>query len=228
MWVLEAILLVVLPYGMAIICGAVTEAAGKLVSGYCSLGGLALGIYFFEKHAASFGGLITRDHCIGHPTMSVANGEPASAIIPDAECHLPFEIARANFVWIHAGMHRQHVADVSHVTHVNRPRPVSVRHELFTIGPKKVRPTANEKRFLSNFASDSALMAMSALGPAPSQRFFDVAAALVGCGHASGLFVRWIWPLALMLCADRVPIESTGHHGFADFLPRSEFDLQFL
>ena len=49
MWVLEAILLVVLPYGMAIICGAVTEGAGKLVSGYCSLGGLALGIYFFSK-----------------------------------------------------------------------------------------------------------------------------------------------------------------------------------
>ena len=72
-------------------------------------------------------------------------------------------------------------------------------------------------------------MAMSALGPAPWQRFFDVAAALVGCGHASGLFVRWIWPLALMLCTDRVPIESTGHHGFADFLPRIvEFDLQFL
>ena len=49
MWVLEAILLVVLPYGTAIICGAITEGAGRLVSGYCSLGGLALGIYFFSK-----------------------------------------------------------------------------------------------------------------------------------------------------------------------------------
>src|SRR5262249_19218724 len=54
--------------------------------------------------------------------------------------------------------------------------------------------------------------AMSALGhvwTAPWQELSDVAAALVGCGHVSGLFVRRIWPLALMLCADRVPIEST-------------------
>src|SRR5262245_11780276 len=53
---------------------------------------------------------------------------------------------------------------------------------------------------------------MSALGhvwTAPWQELSDVAAALVGCGHVSGLFVRRIWPLALMLCADRVPIEST-------------------
>ena len=34
----------------------------------------------------------------------------------------------------------------------------------------------------------------------------EVAAALVGCGHVSGLFVRRIWPLARMLCADRVPM----------------------
>jgi hypothetical protein len=49
---------------------------------------------------------------------------------------------------------------------------------------------------------------MSALGhvwAAPWQEFFDVFAALVGCGHVSGLLM---WPLALMLCADRVPIES--------------------
>ena len=39
--------------------------------------------------------------------------------------------------------------------------------------------------------------------------FFDVAAALVGCGHVSGLLMRRMWPLALMLCADQVPIEST-------------------
>src|SRR5262249_14182045 len=53
---------------------------------------------------------------------------------------------------------------------------------------------------------------MSALGhvwTAPWQELSDVAAALVGCGHVSGLFVRRIWPLALMLCADRLPIEST-------------------
>jgi hypothetical protein len=32
---------------------------------------------------------------------------------------------------------------------------------------------------------------------------------LVGCGHVSGLFVRPGWPLALMLCADQVAIQST-------------------
>ena len=53
---------------------------------------------------------------------------------------------------------------------------------------------------------------MSALGhvwTAPWQGLFDVAAALVGCGHVSGLLMRQVWPLALMLCADRVPIVST-------------------
>jgi hypothetical protein len=39
--------------------------------------------------------------------------------------------------------------------------------------------------------------------------FFDVDAALVGCGHVSGLLMRRGWPLALMLCADQVPIKST-------------------
>jgi hypothetical protein len=34
-------------------------------------------------------------------------------------------------------------------------------------------------------------------------------AALVGCGHVSGLLMRQEWPLALMLCADRVPNKST-------------------
>ena len=41
---------------------------------------------------------------------------------------------------------------------------------------------------------------------APWQELSDVAAALVGCGHVSGLLMRRGWPLALMLCADRVPI----------------------
>jgi hypothetical protein len=39
--------------------------------------------------------------------------------------------------------------------------------------------------------------------------FFDVVAALVGCGHVSGLLMRQVWPLALMLCADQGPIVST-------------------
>ena len=44
---------------------------------------------------------------------------------------------------------------------------------------------------------------------APWQELSDVFAALVGCGHVSGLLMRQVWPLALMLCADWVPIEST-------------------
>jgi hypothetical protein len=39
--------------------------------------------------------------------------------------------------------------------------------------------------------------------------FFDIDAALVGCGHVSGLLMRHGWPLALMLCADQVPIVRT-------------------
>ena len=53
---------------------------------------------------------------------------------------------------------------------------------------------------------------MSALGhvwTAPWQELSYVAAALVGCGHVSGLFVRRGWPLALMLSADQVPILHT-------------------
>ena len=41
---------------------------------------------------------------------------------------------------------------------------------------------------------------------APWQGLSDAFAALVGCGHVSGLLLRHVWPLALMLCADRVPI----------------------
>jgi hypothetical protein len=48
MMILLMILLVVLPYGTALICGAITYGAGKTVSGWCSVGGLALGIYFFH------------------------------------------------------------------------------------------------------------------------------------------------------------------------------------
>jgi hypothetical protein len=44
----ETFLLIALPYGTAIICGAVTERAGRIVSGWSSIAGLALGIYFFS------------------------------------------------------------------------------------------------------------------------------------------------------------------------------------
>ena len=52
------------------------------------------------------------------------------------------------------------------------------------------------------------MSAVSHVWTAPWHELFDVAAALVGCGHVSGLLMRQVWPLALMLCADQVPIES--------------------
>ena len=47
---LEVILIVALPYGTAILMGALAERlGGKTVSGWAAVGGLALGIYFFHK-----------------------------------------------------------------------------------------------------------------------------------------------------------------------------------
>ena len=46
---LEILLLIVLPYGTALVCGALTDRFGAIVSGWSSIGGLALGIYFFSK-----------------------------------------------------------------------------------------------------------------------------------------------------------------------------------
>ena len=54
MQVVLTILLIVLPFGTAIICGALTEWAGRTVSGWCSVGGLVLGIYFFHKSMEFF------------------------------------------------------------------------------------------------------------------------------------------------------------------------------
>ena len=49
MQIMIIILLVALPYGTAIACGALTDWAGRTISGWCSVGGLALGVYFFHK-----------------------------------------------------------------------------------------------------------------------------------------------------------------------------------
>jgi hypothetical protein len=49
MLLLLMILLVVLPYGTALTCGAITYGAGQTISGWSSIAGLALGIYFFSK-----------------------------------------------------------------------------------------------------------------------------------------------------------------------------------
>ena len=66
MQILKMILLVVLPYGTAIICGAITEWAGKTVSGWCSIGGPARHLFFFQEygpfgHGRLFGTLLIRD-----------------------------------------------------------------------------------------------------------------------------------------------------------------------
>src|SRR4051794_3985872 len=44
---------------------------------------------------------------------------------------------------------------------------------------------------------------------APWQELFDASAALVGCGHVSGLLMRRVWPLALMLCADQPAVRTS-------------------
>jgi hypothetical protein len=49
MYVLLIILLVALPFGTAIVCGALMQWAGDILSGWSSIVGLALGIYFFHK-----------------------------------------------------------------------------------------------------------------------------------------------------------------------------------
>ena len=50
MFTLEVVLLVALPYGTAILLGALAERlGGKTLSGWASVGGLVLGIYFFHK-----------------------------------------------------------------------------------------------------------------------------------------------------------------------------------
>src|SRR5262249_52465579 len=52
-------------------------------------------------------------------------------------------------------------------------------------------------------------ISVSALGHVWTQELSDVAAALVGCGHVSGLLMRRVRLLALMRYADWVPIERT-------------------
>ena len=42
------------------------------------------------------------------------------------------------------------------------------------------------------------MTAMGHVWTAPWQELSDVSAALVGCGHVSGLLMRQVWPLALM------------------------------
>jgi len=44
---------------------------------------------------------------------------------------------------------------------------------------------------------------------APWQGHCEIGAGLVGCGHVSGPLMRHDGPLALMLCADRIPIERS-------------------
>src|SRR5262249_6072269 len=66
---------------------------------------------------------------------------------------------------------------------------------------------------MSRVHCNSLAPSMSALGHVwtapPWQELSDIPAASVGCGHVSGLFVRQLKPLAIMLCADRVPIVNT-------------------
>ena len=59
-------------------------------------------------------------------------------------------------------------------------------------------------------------MPMSALGhvwTAPWQELSDIAAALVGCGHVSGLFVRPVRPLRLKTLATAPTALVDMHRG---------------
>jgi hypothetical protein len=69
---------------------------------------------------------------------------------------------------------------------------------------------AKAKRLLRCGISADLMTARGHMWTAPDcQELFDADAALVGCGHVSGLLMRHGRPLALMLCADQVPIQST-------------------
>jgi hypothetical protein len=67
-------------------------------------------------------------------------------------------------------------------------------------GPNRSNRQNRTQRF------GSTTVALGHVWTAPWQELSDVSAALVGCGHVSGLLMRRGRPLALMLCADRVPI----------------------
>ncbi|MGB7658716.1 MAG: hypothetical protein WBL96_10320 [Pseudolabrys sp.] len=61
MYVLLIILLVALPYGTAIACGALMQWAGNTISGWSSIGGLALGDLFLSQVHGSAGSLTRRN-----------------------------------------------------------------------------------------------------------------------------------------------------------------------
>ncbi|MGA7183050.1 MAG: hypothetical protein WBY67_07045, partial [Pseudolabrys sp.] len=67
-------------------------------------------------------------------------------------------------------------------------------------------PRGNSGSLVRHSKTKSSTSAMGHVWTAPWQELSDVCAALVGCGHVSGLLMRRGRPLALMLCADRVPI----------------------
>src|SRR5262245_62999775 len=89
---------------------------------------------------------------------------------------------------------------------LERIRAGSGRRPLLTVlifGPEG---TSALRRESSDFGK-TGTSAPGHVWTAPWQEPSDVIAALVGCGHVSGLLMRQERPLALMLCADRVPIE---------------------
>ena len=66
-----------------------------------------------------------------------------------------------------------------------------------------------ERAFRTTAFDDRKVSLWVTCGRRPGKSNFDADAALVGCGHVSGLLMRQVRPLALMLCADRVPIVNT-------------------
>src|SRR5262249_35250420 len=86
--------------------------------------------------------------------------------------------------------------------------PPHQNRALLLSGPDNSDGTSWVPEFLAEQPSQQCPLWVTC-GRRLGKNFLTLLQHLVGCGHVSGLFVRRIWPLALMLCADRVPIEST-------------------
>ena len=74
---------------------------------------------------------------------------------------------------------------------------------------QRIGRAAAPAQYSQPWSGGDRMTALRHVWTAPWQELSDVCAALVGCGHVSGLLMRRGWPLALMLCADRVPIVYT-------------------
>jgi hypothetical protein len=139
-------------------------------------------------------------------------GGPAAALTDVVGGRVPFIIEGYSGL---AGAIQAHSLTVLAVASAHRlPEFPNATRAFFTqMAVSTIRMAAIRKPSSTHVLRCSEVLQQSvALGhvwTAPWQELSDAAAALVGCGHVSGLLMRPWWPLALMLLADRVPIVST-------------------